>query len=307
MDNQQPQSFKDLINQSDSVPANNASAPVGNTSAKPIAGLSVEEMLDPDKVVVTITDTVTPIVVLFGAPSSGKTMALYRMIRFLTSKGYRIEAARDFRPSHDTHYTRMCDNLLLNASRNIAPKATDEISFMLVKVVDDHGTTVCQILEAPGEHYFDPENPQKPFPVYINHIINTPNRKVWAFFCEKDWGDAPDRAAYAIKIQQMQVTINNMGNVGKIIFLMNKADQFTYMFKKNGFPNESAFFTAIDQQYKGIFDSYTNTGFTAALFGARKFKAIPFSVGTFNQAADGTKIWTPGPDWYCEQFWKAIR
>ena len=50
-------------------------------------GFSTEELNDPNKIKVTISDTTTPIVVLFGPPSCGKTMTLVRLARYLQNQG----------------------------------------------------------------------------------------------------------------------------------------------------------------------------------------------------------------------------
>ena len=64
-----------------------AEAPV-KTSAP--GGLSSEEQNDPNSITVTVSDPNTPIVILYGPPSCGKTMTLVRMTRYLQSQGYTV-------------------------------------------------------------------------------------------------------------------------------------------------------------------------------------------------------------------------
>lgn len=59
-----------------------------------IHGLTGEEITDPNKIMVTVADTETPIVVLYGPPSCGKTMTLVRLSRYLRSKGYPCESCK---------------------------------------------------------------------------------------------------------------------------------------------------------------------------------------------------------------------
>ena len=235
-------------------------------------------------------------------------MALLRMIRWAESHGLRVEPERVFRPSHDKHYQRMCDDLSRVAYETNAPSGNDTISFMLVKILDDHGRPLCQILEAPGEHYFKASEPHRPFPTYIQQIINSPNRKHWVIFCEKDWGGTQQvRSDYSRAIVNMQNTINRLGKRSKLIFLFNKADKFPMYYNKSGYPITERFFTDIAGQYPGIFDNYRNEGLMKVLHGPYSFTALSFSVGSFTEVDEFTKTWVQGDDWYCDQLWKHIK
>ena len=292
---------------------NVVSDPVGPVMSTPqneemILGLNQEEILNVNAISVVIPDTQTPIVVFFGAPSSGKTMALIRMIRWAESHGLQVVPERIFRPSHDKHYQRMCDNLSTMVYSTTAPSGNDTISFMLVKILDDHGRPLCQILEAPGEHYFKESEPNRPFPTYIQQIVNAPNRKVWVFFCEKDWGGVQQtRTNYSLQIKNMQVNINRLGKRARVVFLFNKADKFPQYYDKSGYPIGQRFFKDISGQYPGIFDNYRNDSFFRVFHGEYNFKALCFSVGSFTEVDPLTKTWIQGDDWYCEQLWKAIK
>ncbi len=265
---------------------------------------SDEELADVNNIITTIPDTTTPIVIFFGPSSSGKTMVLLRMIRFFKEEmGFTVQAERTFRPAHDVHYKRMCDNLQLMANDHFAPPNTDAISFMLVKVYDRAGRAVLQILEAPGEHYFDEKVPDAPFPAYIDHIIETvPNRKVWVYFVEQDWKDATDRKNYADKITMMQSRTPG----DKVVFLFNKCDQQPHMIDNNGHPRVPLFLNTCGQQYPGIFSRYANSGIARFLFGPYRFSAVCFSSGTFSKTNSGRQRWTVGRSFYCAELWKAI-
>ena len=180
-----------------------------------------DELRDVNNIIVTIPDTETPIVIFFGSQASGKTLTLLRMIRYLEQNKYHVEPETLFRPQTDKHYAKMCAGLKTMAYSSYAPGGTDIISFMLVKVLDDIGNPICQILEAPGEHYFDGRSDTN-FPTYINTICTTiPNRKVWVFFVEQGWGsNQEERNLYAQKICNMQNLINPSD---KIIFLFSKS------------------------------------------------------------------------------------
>lgn len=263
-----------------------------------------EEIRDVNNITVTIPDTTTPIVVFFGSQASGKTLALLRMIRFLEQNQYHVVPEAIFRPQTDKHYAKMCAGLKDMAYSAYAPGGTDIISFMLVKILDKQGNPICQVLEAPGEHYFDGRADLQ-FPTYINAIRTAPNRKVWVFFVEQDWGkDQGIRNLYAQKICAMQGLISPSD---RVVFLFNKVDKHRHQYKPNGTPNKSVFFTNIKQQYPGIFSKYQNTGFTRFMFGEYNFKTVCFTSGVFNPTADGREVWTPEKDFYCAELWDAIR
>lgn len=303
--------FENLINDDPVVaPSGGGTTPKPTPSQSPSIEEQIrretyteEESQDVNAIKVTIADTSTPIVVFFGSQASGKTLALMRMIRFLESNGYTVVPEEVFRPKTDMHYTRMCHGLKEMVYDNYTPGGTDVISFMLVKVLDPAKNAVCQILEAPGEHYFD-GSADLTFPTYINEICNAPNRKVWVFFVEQGWGaDQGERNLYAQKIKALQTLIPN----DKVVFLFNKADKHLEQYDNNGRPRMDVFFKNIANQYPGIFDKYKNDGWLMKLlYGPYKFRAVSFSSGLFNETASGREVWTLGKDFYCADFWKAI-
>ena len=151
-----------------------------------VHGLSNVEMNDPNSIHVTISDPKAPLVILFGPPACGKTMTLVRMTRFLQSEGYTVAPIRTFRPTSDTNYVEICERFDETMNRDDAAASTDRISFMLVEVIKN-GRRLCQILEAPGEYYFNPKKPTAGFPNYVNTIIASSNRKVWTIMIEPNW------------------------------------------------------------------------------------------------------------------------
>lgn len=267
---------------------------------------TADEKANVNNILVTVPDDRTPVVVLFGSQASGKTLAMLRLIRYLESHAYNVLPENVFRPKTDGHYARMCKELKQMAYSSYAPSGNDIISFMLVKVLDRVGNPVCQILEAPGEHYFNGSS-DLTFPTYIEHIARViPNQKIWVFFVEQDWGDTQDeRNLYAQKICRMQEIVA-ANRKDKVIFLFNKVDKHSEQFKA-GRPNKQAFFNIIRNQYPGIFTRYQNTGwFAKALWGEFNFTAICFSAGTFTNAGSA-QVWNISPDYYCQDLWNAIK
>lgn len=269
-----------------------------------IKGLSADEIKNPDAIVVTVNDRQTPIVVLFGARSSGKTMTLIRLTRYLEGMGYNVVPDPIFRPDTDTHYQRMCNEFSRLVHSDYAAVGNDVMSFMLVKVIAPNGRILCQILEAPGEHYFDADIPDRVFPAYINNICATPNRKTWMFIVEENWGGSQGvRDLYATKIQSMQRKIRAQD---RIIFTCHKVDKSVH-FLPNGKPNVQQIFTNIKNQYPHIFDRYENRNPVTRFMRPYNFEFVTFSAGTFNNAGNGQQIYTPGDDYYPQQLWNAIK
>lgn len=265
-----------------------------------------EELADVNAITVTVPDEQTPIVVFFGPKSSGKTLAMLRMVRYLELVGYTVEPEYVFRPRTDVHYARMCDNLKNMVYDGYAPGGTNIISFMLLKVLDQRGNPMFQILEAPGEHYFmEGENANLNFPTYINQIRTSKNRKVWVFFAEQDWGENQGiRNMYAQKICNMQSLIKPND---KVVLLFNKVDkQRTRQYNNVGRPILNTFLRNVKNQYPRILSKYERTGLSATLFGKYNCRFVCFSSGTFNPTTNGREVWTPEEDFYCQDLLKAI-
>lgn len=291
--------------QNESILDSNISTEATQVSNASINGLSDTEIKNPDTIIVTVSDTKTPVIILFGARTSGKTMTLIRLTKYLEGIGYNVIPDPIFRPDTDTHYQRMCNEFSTLVHSDYAAVGNDVMSFMLVKVISPTGRTLCQILEAPGEHYFDADIPNRRFPVYIENISHAiKNRKTWLFIVEENWGGSQTvRDLYAKKIQEMQRRIKP---IDKIIFTCHKVDKSNH-FCPNGRPNVTEIFQNIKNQYPHIFDRYVNRNPITRWFSPYNFDFVTFSAGTFNSTGDGRQIYTPGDDFYPEQLWRVIK
>jgi hypothetical protein len=259
---------------------------------------------------VVINDN-SPVVILFGAGSSGKTMTLIRLSKFLIDNGYRIEPVRTFRDARDTHYKEMCDKFpeLINSSK--APGRTHNVDFMLVKVTDKWGHPICQLLEAPGEHYFNPQKPNEiNFPTYLQTIKEHRSRKTWMFIIEKDWApqipnytDDSIRRLYASKIKKLQDNYVLLAEGDKVIFTLHKADKHLI----GGQLNVPQLFKDVKGQYPSIFDNYQNTIPVIKWFKPYIFDFVPFSAGSFTDDGIGGEHYILGKkDKYPALLWKSI-
>lgn len=269
-------------------------------------GMSLEELNDPNKIKVTIADYNTPLVILFGPPACGKTMTLVRLTRYLQSKGYTVQPITSFRPSYDKNYSDMCKNFDSMINSDNAAQSTAKINFMLVQVMYQ-GKPLCQILEGPGEYYFKPEEPNAPFPRYVNTIIKSNNRKIWAIMVEPDntnrrMGDEA-RRNYVNKIHRLKT---NVSPRDKVMFIFNKIDETNFVISpgviKYGYALQHT-----DYLYPNIFVPFKNVNPITKWVSPNNFDFIAFQTGTFSEAADGTLTFEEGHDVYPRKLWEFIQ
>lgn len=267
-----------------------------------ITGLISEEINDPNKISVTIADKDAPIVILFGPPACGKTMTLVRLTRYLRENGYKIEPIRTFRPNYDSNYAEICDDFNIMMNRDDAAKSTSKISFMLVKV-SKNGRTICQILEAPGEYYFNPKAPISPFPRYFNAIKSSKNRKIWTIMVEPDWENEVDRLNYVDRIKKLRT---QMATKDRTIIVYNKIDKTDFLIDNSGNAHVGLARKNIRDLYPGIFDPFINNTPISRWFVPYNLDFTIFQTGDYSAAADGTSLFEQGPDVFPYRLWKII-
>lgn len=269
-------------------------------------GLTREEMNDANKIQVTIADYNTPLVILFGPPACGKTMTLVRLTRYLQSKGYSIAPITSFRPSYDSNYSQMCQNFNAMISSEDAAQSTSKISFMLVQV-SKNGRPICQILEGPGEYYFKPEEPNAPFPKYVNAIINSDNRKIWAIMLEPDRTnrrmDVEARRNYVSKVKKLKTKISARD---KVMFIFNKIDETDFVISPGNIRYNHALQHS-EYLYPNMFVPFKNVNPITKLWKPYNFGFIAFHTGDFSEAADGTLTFEQGSNIYPQKLWEFIQ
>lgn len=276
---------------------NNGNNVVPNTPA----GLTLEELNDPNNIRVAISDPKTPIVVLYGPPSCGKTMTLVRMTRYLQSQGYSVVPDKTFRPTYDSNYRQLCENFDQMINSNQAATSTTNISFMLVKVLKN-GKPVCQILEAPGEYYFSPDDPNRQYPAYVYSILQSVNRKVWAVMVEPDWNDSIPRANYVSRIRSLKTM---MSSRDKVIFVYNKIDLTPFVYGV-GQVNTGEAIRNIQNLYPNIFVPFENKNPLTKFFTKYNCEFVPFMTGSYAQTMTGGFTYIEGHYIYAQKLWQAM-
>ena len=284
-----------------SVPDNaiKESTPISDDSD--LAGMSKEELEDPNRINVTIADKKAPLVILFGPPACGKTMTLVRLTRYLRSEGYKISPIKSFRPSYDKNYESICNDYDIMINQTNAAKSTELISFMLVEIILN-GKRLCQILEAPGEYYFDPQNPNGQFSNYVNTIINSSNRKIWCIMLEPDWENHADRSNYVTRIHSLK---KRMRPKDRTIFVLNKIDLTNFVISP-GRINIGQARRDVENLYPGIFAPFRNMNPITRFFSEWRCDFVPFQTGDFTKASNNELTYQEGPQEYPAKLWNII-
>ena len=267
-------------------------------------GLSPQEIADSNNITVTISDSDTPIVVLFGSPACGKTTMLIRLTKYLRKVGYKVEPAKDFRPIYDKVHTQMCVDFDKLVDSPTAPESTGLINFMLLKVYKG-SKPVCQILEGPGEYYFDPQKPKAQFPSFVNTIMSCNNRKLWAVMVLPVNGsklDPANKTQYADKIRELKRMLNPRD---KFMFVLNKVDLSSVQQNVVSIDYGQAK-RDIENQYSGIFAPFQNDHPITRFWKPYNCELEVFHSGKFPVNDNGTKQFNPGNDIYPKRLWDKI-
>ncbi len=254
---------------------------------------------NPNDIEVEITDKESPIIVMFGPPNSGKTMMLVRLVRYLRENGYTVNPVRTFRRSTDVNYKEVCDSFDGMVGSPLAQASTNLINFLLVEVRKD-GNKVCQLLEAPGEGYFDPKNPKEGFRRYVHAVINSENRKLWAVMVEPDWNESEIRAQYVQRVSKLHSTT---GKDDAFLFVYNKIDKTPFVVNKG--VNEKAAIKDVKEKYPGIFEPFKDNRPIISWFSGYDCDFVPFSTGTYSSGTNGLTYQPSSPD-YPQRLWNKI-
>lgn len=267
--------------------------------------LSFDEEIDEDDI--AISDKKTPIVMLFGPRSSGKSMTLVRLSRYLHDNGYTVIADKTFK-SNPT-YRKKCEQFIKNLDTVVALDGTAYTDFLLLKIVK-HGTTVCQILEAPGEHYFNPKDVDASnFPPYMTEMIrNLKNRKVWVFITEADWEvNNTVKRAYVRRIRNCKnILIQPMD---RCLILYNKVDKKTEFFE-NGQLHMEAAEIGMRGEYGGEGDTdirkiFKNPNPITSIWRPYNYRFVPFCTGYYKKV-NGVLKYKASEELYPRLLWEAL-
>lgn len=266
-------------------------------------GSSCNSHMEPtlDDSMLNFSDTVTPLIVLFGAYASGKTSVLVRLSRYLQEMGYVISPNISLRPTSDKWHKNACEHYMETVyDINRENKWLWMGCFMLVDVYK-HGRKICQIFDMPGDLYFDVHNFGY-FSIALKKIIKLPNPKVWTIFVEPDWGESQQiRDAYVEHIRRIK---SHVATRDKFVFLINKVDRTHYM-RDSKHVVLKPLTDKLANQYPYLFELFEETNIIKKIYRLDNCKILPFCSVYFFKTINGEK-YQIGPNEFPENLWKSI-
>ena len=239
----------------------------------------------------------TPLILFVGMPESGKTMAVYSLAEHLTilKEHYDISPDFSFLP-HDTAYADKCTKFQAvydknkpmmgkNGPRYAFPKTMGDVYLKIN--VKQAGKTLYDILEVPGEKFFDPNNIAAGISPDILNLIN-PNafgrgKIVFILLLDlytRQWDNDKTRMNDPIFQHYVNRLIDIMKNFkdgDKVITLLNQFDKSL---------NPTNDWEKWEGAYSGLFEALS-VGRKYIIFDKIKVKKLPYSCGRdFNQKID---------------------
>ncbi len=250
-----------------------------------------------------VTDKYHENLVIFVGPKEvGKTVSLIRLTHFLNqNREVRVKPNEHFRV--DADYPAVISDFLNDVNRpDFSPNRTGNINFILLDVFKG-GSKFCQFLEAPGEAFFDVNNPHSQgFPTYMSKIINRGKlKKVYVLFFEEGMlmrGDKGYPRAYSTKLATLVGKMDRKKD--DVIILFNKADKHRDLFESNR-PNVKEF-------KKLLYEDENYHAFLGALNSSKvPVRFVPFTNGDFHEIPNSQdERWIHSDDFYPSTLWKNI-
>ena len=255
---------------------------------------------DPNDIHVCIPNSELPIIIPFGPRCCGKTMMIRRLCLYLYTQGYCINPEHKFR--WDQRYQFICDEFYNNLWT--LSNATSFLDVILLEVIHPQGYPICYLLDVDGDCYFDPNNPNAPYPTFIHQIIYSPNPKQFIYFVEPNWADCLTRKHYVSSINRWQMHFDSQKNTA--IILYNKIDIQPQFILPNNYVNYTAAVRDCQNLYPRLFDIFRRNIPLIRWFYPYRVKFIPFTSGTFVETRNGITHYAPSGNIYPEQLWKVI-
>lgn len=228
------------------------------------------------------------LILFVGPPDCGKTMATYSLAEYLCSldqEAFEVTPNRFFK-KYDADYQNKCkefeDKLVLNLSKKgtdaprVAMNKTKDV-FMMIDVKQNNHLKY-QILEAPGELFWDPDNQEREFGSEIANLIDPKGyergKVVFVLLLDlytRKWDDSNNRGDCAKYQNRLKQILDNYKPGDKIIALFNRYDC------RNSKNDKSDWKVWLDT-YKDLFN-YLASQKKWIFFPKYNVKQLPYSAG----------------------------
>lgn len=269
-----------------------------------------------DKYAINVRNKTAPIVLLFGPTSSGKSMTIVRLARYLNKNGYEVKPVADFQRTKQ--YGKRCEKFKKDIGTSIGLDGTPTDEFLMVQVIR-RNELVCQILEAPGEDFFDLNNPYRvstrDFKPYLSKIIrNLPNRKIWVFITEAQWGVQVEVKGKQITDSIINAYIERIGNCknqvvksdDSVVIMYNKVDNHENMIFREGRLDVAIAERLMKEEYEGLVSFFRNHNPVTSLWRPYNYHFVPFCTGSYTKREDGKFNYSESDDRYPQLLWSTL-
>lgn len=256
-----------------------------------------------------IVDNTVPVVVFVGPPSSGKSMILVRLAKYLREQGYTVTTDSTF--LNTPEYQQDCQEFQNKLNTNVA--LSGSVKFLLVDVCHN-GRLVAKLLEAPGEDFYttDPtkinQGKNNSVEPYLATIMTSTNPKSYVALLDLDSEmsfrkDSYHRDSYAQRFLTHFYPAINLKR-DRIVLLYNKIDK-TMFGSINGCTNAKEARKDAELYYKQLF-----ANMKGGLFNMEQFVFKTFCTGMFSEQMDNLgntyQTYNVADDIYPRELWKEI-
>lgn len=261
----------------------------------------------------TIVNQTIPLVVFVGPPSSGKSMILVRLAKYLHNQGYTIKTDPTFLNTDE--YLNHCGEFESRLNDNVALPGT--VKFLLVSIYKN-GVEVAKLLEAPGEDFYTTDQAairagrNKMIEPYLAAIMTSNNPKFYVTLLDLDSvrsfrRDGKLRADYEDRfLQYFYPNVNKSRD--RVILLYNKIDM-TPFGDINGCNNLSGAREDAKNFYPALFSSMKATKIGGFLK-VDNFAFKTFCTGMFSNQTDNFgnsyQTYNIASDIYPRDLWREI-
>lgn len=247
---------------------------------------------------VLITDKSTPILIPFGPSDFTKDWLTRRLFRYLRDKGYHVSLDNIFIPQ------QLSSQYIIEGERFLDAIGVRYHMPLLFRTISQCGSPLFQILCQNSDCYFNIDYIDSP--VRLLETMQSPNKKIWLFMLDLNWGRGNDRGNYVNRITELS---DLFGKTDEVIFVVPNIDDVCYcLYDAKRKVNLKAVWKIVNEQYYNLFAHFKTKQFLWHFFKPYTFDFCVFSSGIITSSdSNGSFVFVPGEDLYPEQLWKLIK